>query len=129
VSALDIALGGLLVPITSMCVATQGLVCYGAVVVPPGPYEPPPPGSGIPAEGIGTAPGVTGGGWFPAWQPTIIFEPHVRDEDEEEPAAPCVTDEEDLPLHATYLIAERLSKVAHRKLVFRLAWRMRKPRR
>jgi hypothetical protein len=37
--------------------------------------------------------------------------------------------DDDVPLCAAFAVTERASAIEHRRLVFALAWRMRKPRR
>jgi hypothetical protein len=41
----------------------------------------------------------------------------------------CRDEEEDLPYCAAFAIAERLSNLPHKHVIFQIAWRLRRPRR
>lgn len=94
-----------------------GFAVSGVVVQP----QPPGPGTGLPGTGSGRRRGKGRSPRMP-WTPTVIV-----GEDETLQVDRC---EDDLPLCAAFAVAERASEIPEpdRRLVFALAWRMRKPR-
>lgn len=103
-----------------------GFAAAGAVVQPepPGP-EPTPPGGGVLPSGPSVGRRGPGKGPGPRripWIPTVIF-------GEGEESLWIDRCDDDVPLCAAFAVTERASPLEqHKRLVFALVWRMRKPR-